>query len=237
METHTSLPSFKECAQRAGLSFHDLTLFQQAMTHRSYLNEHREYTLGHNERLEFLGDAVLELVVTEYLYKNYQNPEGELTSWRAALVRGETLTRVAKKLGIEKCLLMSRGEKKDTGRARQFLLANAVEALIGALYLDQGYETAKRFIEKYVLCYLPEILEKKLYLDPKSLLQQELQKREGITPSYRDHAEEGPDHEKRFVVGVYKGDECIAEGRGTSKQDAQRQAAQNALQKLRIIPT
>lgn len=214
-----------------GVSFKNSEYLQSALTHRSYLNEHRNYPFEHNERLEFLGDAVLELVVTEYLYHHYPNPEGELTSWRAALVNGDMLSRVGGELGVESFLLMSRGEAKDTGRSRQYLVANAIEALIGALSLDQGYEAAKEFILRAVVSHLPEVFEQKLYADPKSKFQEESQTRLGITPSYRVLSEFGPDHDKRFSAGAFVGDELIAEGEGASKQEAQREAAKNALEK------
>ncbi|QQS20590.1 MAG: ribonuclease III [Candidatus Moraniibacteriota bacterium] len=214
-----------------GVPFSNADFFQTALTHRSYLNEHRGYTLDHNERLEFLGDAVLELVVTEYLYHHFPNPEGELTSWRAALVNGEMLSRVGGDLGIEPFLLMSRGEAKDTGRSRQYLIANAMEAIIGALYLDQGYEAAKNFILRVIVSRLPHVFDQKLYADPKSLFQEQAQTRLGITPSYRVLFESGPDHDKQFTAGAYLGEELIAEGMGNSKQEAQRFAAKNALEK------
>jgi len=219
-------------SKKLDVKFNDQDLLKQAVTHRSYLNEHRSYKLEHNERLEFLGDAVLELVVTEYLYKNFKNPEGELTNWRAALVNGEMLAKISKKLGVEEFLMMSRGEAKDKGRARQYLLANAFEAIVGAIYLDQkdGYGESKKFIEKNVIVELSEIIEKKLYQDPKSRFQEEAQDRAGVTPSYRVMSETGPDHDKKFSVGVYLGDEMIAKGEGASKQEAQRQAAENALE-------
>ncbi len=220
-----------EVSHLLGISFKNTEYVQSAFTHRSYLNEHRNYPLDHNERLEFLGDAVLELVVTEYLYHHYSNPEGELTSWRAALVNGEMLSHVGAELGIEPFLLMSRGEAKDTGRSRQYLVANAMEAIIGALYLDQGYEAAKEFILRVVVARLPEVFEQKLYADPKSQFQEESQTRLGITPSYRVLSEIGPDHDKRFTAGAYLGDDLIAEGEGASKQEAQRAAAKNALEK------
>ncbi len=214
-----------------GVSFKNAEYLQTAFTHRSYLNEHRSYPLDHNERLEFLGDAVLELVVTEYLFHHYPNPEGELTSWRAALVNGEMLSRVGAELGIEPFLLMSRGEAKDTGRSRQYLVANAMEAIIGALYLDQGYAAARDFILRVVVSRLPEVFEQKLYADPKSKFQEESQTRLGMTPSYRVLSESGPDHDKRFTAGAYVGDDLVAEGTGSSKQEAQREAAKNALKK------
>jgi ribonuclease-3 len=224
----------EELAKKIGVKFNNLDLLQQAVTHRSYLNEHREYKLEHNERLEFLGDAVLELVVTEYLYNNYpENPEGEMTNWRAALVCGEMLSKISKELGVEEYLLMSRGEAKDTGRARQYLLANAFEAITGAIYLDQGkkgYDVCRDFILKHVVTKLPNIIEKKLYLDPKSRFQEEAQDRAGVTPSYRVVSESGPDHDKKFVVGAFLAEELIAKGEGLSKQEAQRSAAEKALE-------
>jgi ribonuclease III len=217
-------------AKKIGVTFNDINLLKQAVTHRSYLNENRSYDLDHNERLEFLGDAVLELIITEYLYNNFSNPEGELTSWRSALVNGEMLSHVAQDLGVEKFLLMSRGEAKDTGRARQYLLANALEAIIGATYLDQGYEIAKKFVLSHVAVRLKEILEKKLYLDPKSYFQEKAQENVKVTPSYRVTKEWGPDHDKHFIVGVYLGDDLVAEGEGNSKQEAQREAARIGLE-------
>jgi ribonuclease III len=222
-----------ELAERLGVSFRNIEILQQAVTHRSYLNEHREYKLPHNERLEFLGDAVLELIVTEFLFQNYPNPEGELTNWRAALVNGEMLARISKKLEVEKFLLMSKGEEKDRGRARQYILANAFEAIVGAIYIDQsenGYAEAKKFIEKNVLSELNDIIANKTYLDPKSRFQEAAQEKVGVTPSYRVLEESGPDHNKKFIVGVYLDAELVAEGEGSSKQEAQREAASRALE-------
>jgi ribonuclease III len=213
------------------VEFKDISLLQQALTHRSYLNEHRDYKLEHNERLEFLGDAVLELVVTEYLYKNYPNPEGELTSWRAALVNGENLAQLSKKLGVEEFLMMSKGEAKDTGRARLYLLANAMEAIIGAIYIDQGYDKSKKFILKNITSSLEDVLKNKLYMDPKSYFQEKSQDIVKITPIYKVLEEKGPDHDKHFVVGVYLDSELVAKGEGNSKQEAQREAAKNGLEK------
>jgi len=213
-----------------GVKFKDIDLLQQALTHRSYLNEHRDYKLDHNERLEFLGDAVLELVVTEYLYKNYKNSEGELTSWRAALVNGENLAQISKKLGVEEFLLMSKGEARDTGRARLYLLANAMEAIIGSIYLDRGYKKAEEFILKNITSSLNEVLKNKSYMDPKSYFQEKAQDVEKITPIYKVLEEKGPDHDKHFIVGVYLDNELVAEGKGNSKQEAQREAAKNGLE-------
>ncbi len=218
-------------AEKLKIKFNNLDLLREALTHRSYLNENRGHKLDHNERLEFLGDAVLELSVTNYLYKNYPNPEGDLTSWRSALVNGEMLAKVSKQLNVDKYLLMSKGEAKDTGRARQYLLANAMEAIIGAIYLDQGYAVAEKFILENIVVNLNEVLKEKTYMDAKSYFQEKSQEYEKITPSYKLIKEWGPDHDKHFVVGVYLGDELIAEGEGISKQDAQRKAAKNGLEK------
>lgn len=214
-----------------GLKFKNKKLLEQAFVHRSYLNENPDFPLDHNERLEFLGDAVLEVVVTDYLYKNYPNPEGELTSWRAALVNSKMLSDIAKRLDINEHLLLSRGETKDIGRARQFILANSLEAMVGAIYLDQGMEKAKEFIKKNLLVELPRVLEKKLYRDPKSVFQEGAQDRAGITPTYEVLKEWGPDHVKHFIIGVFLGEEMVAKGEGPSKQIAQERAAQKALKK------
>lgn len=216
--------------EKIGFVANDKALLRQAMVHRSYLNEHRDFELDHNERLEFLGDAVLELVSTEYLYNNFSNPEGELTNFRSALVNGKMLAKVAGEVGLEDHLMMSKGEEKDTGKARQYLLANAVEAVIGAIYLDQGYEPSKKFITEKILCHMDDILEEKLYQDPKSKFQEEAQERIGVTPSYRVEKEWGPDHDKHFIIGAYIGSEKVAEGDGTSKQAAQRRAAEKGLE-------
>lgn len=211
------------------IKFKNKDLLHQAMVHRSYLNENPNFSLSHNERLEFLGDAVLELVTTDYLYNNYSNPEGELTNFRAALVNSDMLAKIAKELGLDEFLLMSKGESKDTGRARQYIMANAVESIIGAIYLDRGYKVAKKFIEENIVKELPNILDQKLYQDPKSKFQEESQEREGVTPSYEVIKDWGPDHDKHFVVGVFLGKDLIAKGEGKSKQDAQRNAAEEGL--------
>ena len=198
--------------------------------HRSYLNENTDVALDHNERLEFLGDAVLELVVTEYLYNKYKNPEGELTSWRAALVNSKMLSRVAQELDFNNFILLSKGEAKDTGRARQYILANAMEALIGAMYLDRGYKITGQFIIENIVKELARVFEKKLFRDPKSTFQEQSQDKVGITPTYEVIEESGPDHDRRFVVGIYLGEELVAQGEGSSKQEAQEEAAQKALE-------
>jgi ribonuclease-3 len=203
---------------------------EQAVVHRSYLNEHPDFPLAHNERLEFLGDAVLELVVTEYLYNNYPNPEGELTTWRSALVNGDSLSELAQKLGVEPYLYLSRGEEKDVNsKARRYILANAMEAIIGAVYLDFGWDVAKVFITEKVLSQLAGILESRSYADPKSLFQEAAQSKLSTTPSYKVLEETGPDHNKIFKIGVYLGKDLIAEGQGSSKQEAQVDAARQAL--------
>ncbi len=212
------------------VKFSNINLLRQALVHRSYLNEHRDFPLDHNERLEFLGDAVLELVVTEHLFSNFPNPEGELTNWRASLVNAQMLSMVAEQSGIEDFLYLSRGESKEAKtKARQSILANSLEAIIGAIYLDKDYDAAATFVHRNIIAKLPHILKYKLYLDPKSRFQEISQEVEGATPSYRVLEESGPDHEKQFVVGVYLDDAEVATGRGTSKQEAQMHAAEEAL--------
>lgn len=214
-----------------GIKFKNEDILLQAVVHRSYLNEHPEYKLDHNERQEFLGDAVLELVITEYLFNNYPNPEGELTNWRAALVNAEMLAQVANELSFESYLHMSKGEQKDKdSKARHYILANAMEAIIGAIYLDQGYEVSKKFILENIVTHLDEILSKQLYKDPKSRFQEVSQEKVGITPNYKVLDESGPDHDKKFVIGLYLGKEKVSEGIGTSKQEAQVDAAAKGLE-------
>jgi len=213
--------------------FRDRTILKEALTHRSYLNENPTWPSHHNERLEYLGDAVLELIVTEFLYEKFPNyNEGKLTSLRAALVNYQMLSSVARDIKLEKYLYLSKGELKDTGKARDVILANAIEALFGALYLDQGYGVSKRIISNIVLSRLDEIISKGLDRDPKSFLQERGQEKFKLTPVYRVLREEGPDHEKRFFVGVYFGDELFGEGRGTSKQEAESRAAEDGLLKI-----
>ena len=213
-----------------GVKFLNPDLLKQALVHRSYLNENPGFALAHNERLEFLGDAGLELVGTEYLYLNYPNPEGELTNWRAALVNARTLADIAQNLNLGEYLYLSRGEAKDSsGKARQYILANALESLIGAIYLDLGMDAAKEFITKNILSRLSNVLTNHLYLDPKSKFQEIAQEKVGVTPHYLVLDEAGPDHAKIFRVGLYLGDEMVAEGQGSSKQEAQVDAAEKAL--------
>ncbi len=211
------------------IDFKDKNLLLQALTHRSYINENPKWHLDHNERLEFLGDAVLELVVTEYLYKTYPNPEGEMTNWRASLVNAVMLSKLSAEFNLNNYILLSRGEARDTGRARQYILANAMESLIGAIYLDQGYEVSKKFIYKYIVKELPEIIENQLFRDAKSLFQEKAQEKVGITPTYDVIEEWGPDHARNFKVGAYLGEEMVAQGEGQSKQEAQQRAAEKAL--------
>lgn len=217
--------------KKLGVKFTTQDLLRQALIHRSYLNEHRSCQLEHNERLEFLGDAVLELIVTEFLYKKYPNPEGELTNWRASLVNSQMLSLVAKQLGLEEYLHLSHGEaKEENGKARQSILANALEAVIGAIYLDGDYAAAAKFIHRDIICKLPHILKNKLYLDAKSRLQEIAQEKMSVTPGYKVLSEVGPDHRKKFTIGVFLGLAQVAIGQGSSKQEAQMQAAENALQ-------
>jgi len=221
---------FTKFESNTGLNFKNKALLKQAFTHRSYINENRSSGLAHNERLEFLGDAVLELVITDFLFERFKEMnEGELTSLRSALVNADTCSFVAQKLGVNDYLLLSKGETKDQGRARQFILANTLEAIIGALYLDQGYGQAKGFIEKHVTPLTEDIIEKGVWIDAKSLFQERAQEHEGITPAYKTIKETGPDHDKHFVVGVYLGNKLLGQGEGKSKQDAEQEAARITL--------
>lgn len=224
------MQNFSDFERHIGVTFSDKLLLKKALTHSSYVHEHPRQQLEHNERLEFLGDAVLELVVTAYLFAEFpQKPEGELTSYRAALVNANTLGYLATDLKMEQYLLLSRGIKKDLARARLFILANAFEALVGAIYLDQGYEGVAKFIRTNLLPHLEEVLARRLWQDAKSLFQERAQEHVSITPTYEVIHEEGPDHEKHFIVGVFLGEERVAEGEGPSKQEAQQQAAAHAL--------
>lgn len=215
-----------------GIDFKDRVLLKQAFVHRSYLNEHKEIELEHNERLEFLGDAVLELVVTDFLFKKYPDkPEGDLTAFRAALVNANTLSDIAASLGVNNYLLLSKGEAKDVGRARQYILANTYEAIVGAIYLDQGYEAAKKFIEDNLFGEAEETIAKALREDHKSYFQKKAQEVSGITPSYQLISQVGPDHNKFFTIGLYLGNELVATGEGRSKQEAEQNAARKGLEK------
>lgn len=212
-----------------GFEYDNIQLLVDALTHRSYVNEHKKSTSVHNERLEFLGDAVLELAVTDFLYNNYDEPEGILTSWRAALVRTESIADAGAKLGYEPLLRMSRGEKKGSERARQQILANAFEAVIGSIYLEKGYAEAEQFILKHIASKLETILNEGSWRDPKSHLQEVSQRIDGATPVYKVMSEEGPDHEKIFTLGAYVNNTLMGKGVGPSKQYAQQQAARAAL--------
>jgi ribonuclease-3 len=218
---------------KLGLEFNDIGLLVTALTHRSYVNEHKKSTSQHNERLEFLGDAVLELATTRFLYDNYSEPEGILTSWRSALVRTESICEAGKQLGYEPLIRMSKGEKRGSERARNHILANAFEAVIGAIYLDQGYEAARALVAELILSKTKQILDDKSWRDPKSYLQEVTQQTEKQTPSYRLINEDGPDHDKVFEIGVYAGRKLLGKGVGPSKQQAQQEAAKDALGKYR----
>ncbi len=217
--------------QTLGFEFSQIQLLIDALTHRSYVNEHKKSASVHNERLEFLGDAVLELSVTDYLYNNYEEPEGILTSWRAALVRTESIADAGQKLGYEPLVRMSRGERQGSDRARLQILANAFEAVIGAIYLEKGYDTADQFIQTHICSKLTAILDEGTWRDPKSHLQEVSQKIDNATPVYKVLSEEGPDHEKVFTLGVYVNSRLMGKGIGPSKQYAQQQAARAALAK------
>ena len=225
------MKEFSKLEKIIGTKFKNKDLLRQAVVHRSYLNEHPNFELHHNERLEFLGDAVLELIVTEHLFFKFPDtPEGTLTSWRASLVNAEMLADIAIELKVEDFLYLSRGESKDNNsKARRYILANAMEALIGSIYLDQGTKAADKFITQYILCKLEHILENGLYLDPKSKFQEKAQEMQGTTPHYKVLSETGPDHAKLFEMGLFLGDELVAKGNGTSKQEAQVEAARNGL--------
>lgn len=215
--------------EKIGYEFKNIDLLITALTHRSYVNEHRKSVTEHNERLEFLGDAVLELSVTDYLFNNFTEAEGILTSWRSSLVRTESIGAAGDKLGYESLLRMSRGEKNGSIRARQQILANAFEAVIGAIYLERGYADADEFIKKHILTKLDSILESGSWRDPKSHLQEVSQRIDGHTPVYRVLSEEGPDHDKIFNLGVYVGEKLMGQGQGSSKQNAQQEAAKAAI--------
>lgn len=216
--------------EKLGFEFEHIDYLITALTHRSYVNEHRKSVKEHNERLEFLGDAVLELAVTDYLYSHFSEPEGILTSWRSSLVRTESIGEAGHKLGYEPLLRMSRGEKNGSQRARQQILANAFEAVIGAIYLEKGYKAAEQFINKHILSKLDDILESGSWRDPKSHLQEVSQRVDNMTPAYRVLSEEGPDHDKLFTLGVFVGDKMMGKGSGSSKQNAQQEAARAALE-------
>ncbi|HWA32105.1 MAG TPA: ribonuclease III [Candidatus Paceibacterota bacterium] len=221
---------FSDFEKKTDIVFKDKNLLKQAFIHRSYINENPGTGLSHNERLEFLGDAVLELIVTDFLYKKYpEHTEGELTALRSALVNAIIISDVASKVGMNDFLLLSRGEAKDTGKARQYILANTYEAYVGAVYMDQGYGAAEKFVSDTLLPHTEEIVSKKLWRDPKSLVQERAQEHAAVTPSYKVLSESGPDHDKHFTVGIMFGTELVAEGKGKSKQEAEQKAAEAAL--------
>ena len=223
--------NFAEFEKTIGVTFKDKALLRQAFTHRSFLNENRSSVLAHNERLEFLGDAVLELSVTDYLYAEFPDkPEGDMTALRSALVNAITLADVATNLNVNDFLLLSKGESKDVGRARQYILANTLEAIIGAIYLDQGFEVSHQFISKFVLTLTDNIVREGLWIDAKSKFQEKAQERLGVTPVYKKLRDTGPDHDKHFTVGVFLDDDLVAEGSGKSKQEAEQEAARKGLQ-------
>lgn len=232
MTEESQIPTMLERLEKVlGVSFVDKAHLLTAVTHRSYLNEHREALQEHNERYEFLGDAVLELVVTDFLFNAYPaKPEGELTAIRAALVNTISLAEVSSHLGINDYLLLSKGEERDTGRARQYILANAFEAIVGALYLDQGYEAARTFIGDQLFDRTESIVAKRLWQDPKSRFQELAQEHASVTPSYETLSQTGPDHSRVFTVGVFLGSEKVAEGKGHSKQEAEQEAAEKAIE-------
>jgi len=222
---------FSKLEKKLGVRFKKKDLLIQAFCHRSYLNENPDFYLKNNERLEFLGDAVLELIVTQNLYQKYPDKsEGELTNWRAALVNARMLAEVARGIGLNDFLLLSKGEAKETGKSRQYILANTIEAFIGSLYLDRGIKECQKFIEKCLLSELPKIIENGLFRDAKSAFQEEAQERAGTTPTYQVLEEWGPDHAKSFIIGVFLGKTLIAKGEGSSKQEAEVEAAKKALE-------
>jgi len=224
------MKDFSKLEKKLGIEFKNKDLLKQAFCHRSYLNEDPDFRLGNNERLEFLGDAVLELIVTSSLYHRYPSrPEGELTNWRSALVNSKMLAQISKRLGFNDFLLLSKGEQMEKGKARNFILGDTFESFLGALYLDQGYKSCEDFVETHLLPEIKRIIKNRLFKDSKSQFQEKAQEKANITPAYRVIEEWGPDHDKHFLVGAYLGDTLIAKGEGTSKQEAEEKAAREAL--------
>jgi ribonuclease III len=232
MSNQTQQAAINKLAERLSLKFDEPEKFNRSFIHRSYLNENRSKDLESNERLEFLGDAVLELVVTKYLFENFDYPEGELTALRSALVRGKNLSDIAESVGVHDCIFLSEGEKKNTGKARSLILANTFEAMIGNVYLENGLDEASRIIKDLVITKLDEIIKNKSYIDSKSYLQEKIQETRKVTPSYKMLSQDGPDHAKQFTVGVYIDDELVATGEGESKNKAEQQAASEAINKI-----
>lgn len=232
MKNEKSSDKISQLENILGVHFKDKNLIKSALTHRSYLNEHPECSWSHNERLEFLGDAVLELVISEYLYKNILKSEGEMTAIRAAIVRAESLAEVSKSLNLEKFLYLSKGEKNDTGKAKKYILANALEAIIGAIFIDRGIDTAKEFIQEKIINPLKDFLRGEGVKDPKSKFQELSQEKFSITPTYKVIEEWGPEHQKNFLVGLYLEDKLISKGQGLSKQEAEEKAAKKALKNI-----
>ena len=234
MEEKIDTTPYKEFArEKLGFDFKNISLLVTALTHRSYVNEHKALNVDHNERLEYLGDAVLELVSSDFLYRRYNESEGIMTSLRSALVRTESIGAAGYELGYEPLVRLSKGEKMGSERAHEVIMADCFEAVIGAIYLDQGYDRAKEFISKHILSKIDTIIEEGTWRDPKSYVQELSQKVEGVTPTYRTLREDGPDHDKHFVVGMYINGELFASGEGHSKQDAQTTAAKIAVKKFR----
>ena len=230
------MKDFSKLEKKLKVNFKNKDLLKQAFVHRSYINENSGFKLGHNERLEFLGDAVLELVTTEHLYSNYPNPEGELTNWRASIVNSQMLAKLARKINLEDYLYLSKGEAKDTnGKARNYILANTYEALIGAIHLDGGYKQASKFINENLIPELPHILSNELYLDPKSKFQEISQEKLGITPSYKVLKESGPDHDKKFQVGVYLEKELIGTSTGSRSGNYSQTILSRPMLRLSVI--
>lgn len=224
---------YKTLEKSTGIKFKDKSLLDQAFVHKSYLNEHKEECVESNERMEFLGDAVLELIATEYLYHNHpDHTEGEMTNYRSALVQGKNLAAISHELKLGDYLYLSHGEENSGGRSKNYILANVLEAFIGAVYLDKGFETASKFVNKFILSRLDEIIEQKLHMDPKSTLQEFVQDKMDITPNYETLSEKGPDHDKTFESGVFISGKLIAKGLGSSKQKAEESAAVNALKDI-----
>ena len=234
-KTMDTTPYERFAKEKLGFEFNDIMLLVTALTHRSYVNEHRSAGVEHNERLEYLGDAVLELVSSDFLYRRYNESEGIMTALRSALVRTESIGAAGIELGYAPLVRLSKGEKQGSERAHEVIMADCFEAVIGAIYLDQGYNTAKDFIDKHILCKIDTIIEEGTWRDPKSYVQELSQKVEGVTPTYRTLREDGPDHDKHFVVGMYINGELFASGEGHSKQDAQTVAAKLGVKKFRKI--